>query len=344
MPSAQPYAMPTPAPTVGERNFLRLKKEFGIYQGNEVGPMVEQLPSCTDHLVEGLIPPRSVDLMVGDSGIGKSPLAYQLGLAVAAGVPFVGMRSRKAKVMYVDYENSLADARWMMDQQRKHLGLAEFPHTFQLWPLHLHPHHDAVEEVIDVFAPDLVILDSLRSFSPRMETDNHSLIEQIRRLRAMAAENGTSFLLIHHLRKRGGGANLENAELMDWLVRAAGVRALVNQSDVRLAVAPVRDGLVLRGHFRTHGEVGPYYLRRVRDEAGVPMGYERGIDDLVLSKLPEEFSFKEARLCYGRQNQATIEWLDALIARGFVERIKRGKYRKVVGGRIGGATGLNAPL
>src|SRR5579859_235175 len=82
-----------------ERAFLQLKKRYGIYQGDDLGPVVSTLPSSTQHLVQGLIPPRSVNILVGDSGIGKSPLVYQLGLAVASGTPFLDLPVTPAKVL-----------------------------------------------------------------------------------------------------------------------------------------------------------------------------------------------------------------------------------------------------
>lgn len=143
----------------------------------------------------------------------------------------------------------------------------------------------------------------------------------------MGAVHGTAFLLIHHLCKRDAGS-LKGAELMEWLIRGSGVRALVNQTDVRLAMAPISGGVLLRGHLRTHGEVGPFYLRRVRNESGEPVGYEQGIDDPVLAKLPEWFSFKQARMCYGKSDDSANRWLKKLIERGLVQKAGRA-YRKL---------------
>src|ERR1035438_3878316 len=84
--------------------FVQLKQSFGMYSGNEMAAIGRQLPA-DNHLVEGLIPQRSVNLLVGDSGIGKSPMAYQIALAVAGGVPFLSLPVRTGKVVVADYEN-----------------------------------------------------------------------------------------------------------------------------------------------------------------------------------------------------------------------------------------------
>jgi len=296
----QPQNLPADRPKkaageTGARNFRRLKNLYNIFDGSELDAVVAKLPSSNTHLVEGLIPPRSVNILVGDSAIGKSPLGYQLGLAVASGTPFLGMPVRQAKVLLVDFENDVVDARRILGQQRKHLGLAKCPHTFQLWLMNLSPLRENVEEVIATFAPDLVILDSLRSFNSKMESDNSVAVEQIKRLRVTAAEHGTAFLLIHHLHKQrqfghSRAVSLEEGEVMDWLLRAAGVRALINQTDVRLAFSQQSGRLVLRGHVRTRGEVGPFLLRRKwADGDDEPLGYERlTVEPAMLGNAAQE--------------------------------------------------------
>ena len=62
--------------------------------------------------------------------------------------------------------------------------------------------------------------------------------------------------------------------------------------------AAPESSLVLRGHFRTRGEIGPFLLRRSWDADGEPMGYERFTPDralldhaqqeAVFDRLPDE--------------------------------------------------------
>jgi len=79
------------------------------------------------------IPPRSVNILVGDSGIGKSPLAYQLGLCVAAGVPFLGMETQAGLVIMCDYENGMEESLNLSDQLARFLKLPEVPKNFVVW-------------------------------------------------------------------------------------------------------------------------------------------------------------------------------------------------------------------
>jgi len=139
--------------------------------------------------------------------------------------------------------------------------------------------------------------------------------------------------------------------VLEWLVRSAGARALINHTDVRIAVAARKDGvLVLRGHVRTRGEVGPLLISRVWDDAGEPRGYQRKSAipaDLVnpeqeaaLARLAESFSFTEAMKAYGRKHEATNLFLHKLIRLGLIGKTGRGEYRKSKMALETGPTGL----
>jgi len=86
-------------------------------------------------LVAGFLGRRSVSMLVGDSGLGKSPLAYQLGLCVAEGIPFLGMATEQGPVIYADFENGLQDSRDMRNGLARFLNLTKCPENFFCGPL-----------------------------------------------------------------------------------------------------------------------------------------------------------------------------------------------------------------
>jgi hypothetical protein len=329
--------------------FSKLKERYGMYSGGQIERITDQLPA-DDYLVEGLIPPCSVNLLVGDSGIGKSPMAYQIGLAVAGGARFLGLPVTPGKVIFVDYENHLRDVQRIVAQQCRHLGLEGTPDHFLFWPLSRTPDVKDVEDIIDSLTPELVVIDSLRAYQPEMETDSVKAVLQIRKLRGIAARRGTASLLVHHVRRhlRLASAGLEDGHALDWLRRAAGVRALVNQTDVRLALArrapdTVRTegaaDLVLSGHFRTRGDVGPFLIRRLWDSDGEPTGYERfepnpamianQEQESAFHQLPGDFTFTEAKRTLGKANESVNWFLHKLVRLGLATKTGRGEYRKI---------------
>lgn len=56
--------------------------------------------------VDGWIPRREVTLLYGDGGIGKTLLTHQYAVAAAAGIPWLGLRTRPARVMCFFCEDS----------------------------------------------------------------------------------------------------------------------------------------------------------------------------------------------------------------------------------------------
>src|SRR5437016_4039871 len=118
-----------------QREFLDITQTYGMYTGQALDSLKGK--TAEPDLVAGWLPVRSVNILIGDSGVGKTPLAYQLGLCVAAGLPFLGAATRRGRVLILDFENGARDWHRMLDQQRKFLGLANFPSpNLIFWPVH----------------------------------------------------------------------------------------------------------------------------------------------------------------------------------------------------------------
>jgi hypothetical protein len=304
--------------------------------------------------VEGFISHNSVSVLVGDSGLGKSPLAYQLGLCVAEGIPFLDMKTERGLVIYADYENGLLDSREMRDALVRHLQLPRAPDNFILWTPDCARRSLVIEDVCSCAKPSLFIIDSLRSHDPYLEKTEQAGTGMAK-LRSVASKLRVAILAIHHVRKPGpdGVPSLdkEDTVLMQWLNQAAGARAIVNQSDSRIAAdLPARGHageMVLRWHRRVSGESGPMYLERVFDEEGRPIGYRRIIGANLLNnpdqqeayeRLPRAFRFKEAKQAYGATDDPSRKWLVKCENVGLVKRVGHGEYRKIL---IAGAAGPN---
>jgi len=154
-------------------------------------------------LVAGLIARRSVSILVGDSGLGKSPLAYQLGLCVAAGIPFLGMPTEQGAVVYADYENGMDESNLLIGRLSGFLGLPNPPANFCLWsPDHANGSFD-LDAICSEVKPSLIILDSLRAHDPNFEKTDHAG-EGMKRLRSAGAyKHSVAIIAIHHTKKPG---------------------------------------------------------------------------------------------------------------------------------------------
>ena len=116
----------------------------------------------------------------------------------------------------------------------------------------------------------------------------------------------------------------------------------MNQSDVRIGIAETSKGnaaLVMRGHVRVTGDIGPFYLERIFDNNEQPISYRKmsGVQFLgkeqqtAFEALPADFSFKDAKAKYGRQSQATVDFLKKCQRAGILIQ-ERGGYSKVFRG------------
>jgi hypothetical protein len=317
-----------------------------LMQPNDVDRVCDQERRANKNgVVTGLIAPRSVSVLIGDSGIGKSPLAYQLGLCVAAGVPFLGMPTQEGLIVYADYENPIEESRELRDRQVGFLELPIAPDNFLLWTPDSGDSLD-IEGICSDVKPAMFIIDSLRSHDPQFEKSENAG-EAMKRLNTIARMYGTAILAIHHVRKPGEvGVPLLDSEdtgLMVWLKQAAGHSSIINQSHTRIAV-DLPDGrknldaaLVLRWHWRIKGETGPVYVERMSDDEGEPQGYRlaTGVELLgdetqkdKFRMLPRQFAFKEAKQIYGRADDPTRKWLLKCASLGLLRQIRRGQYEK----------------
>jgi hypothetical protein len=300
--------------------------------------------------VAGFLPRRAVSFLVGDSGIGKSPLAYQLGLSVAAGVPFLGMETESGLVVMGDYENGMEESLNLSEQVARFLGIPKVPDNFVVWsadhangkPMDIPSICESATQI-----PRLIIIDSLRSHDAHFEKHEHAA-EKMNQLNRVAHKSGAAILLVHHTRKPNREHSVpaldrDDTRVMQWLKETAGGGALMNQSHTRIAVDSI-DGrshldaaLILRWYRKSKGEAGPLYLERVCDEDGEPFGY-RALADLRLManldqeaafrKLPVKFAFEEAKKAFGRTDDPTNKWLRKCASLGLVKKVGRGRYER----------------
>jgi hypothetical protein len=293
-------------------------KRLGIYTPDMLRRAIER-EAKRPYLVEGLLRRGSVNLLVGNSGIGKTPLAIQIGLCVAAGIPLFGRAAQKGPVLYCDAESGRAEFWEMLAAISRFLGLHEPPADFHVWSPNWEDtsKHDPawwtagvlVSERVREVQPALIIADAFRTFWPNAETKNKEAADTFA---SMRKDKGT-WLVLHHLRKPSQQPGGEKVDLVEdphaWFREAAGAHAIVNHSDTRIGVE-VRRGeidLILSGFMRGTGLLTPLELARAFDDDGNPVGYRllTGIDRLnpddraVFDKLGATCRFKDVMAAFG---------------------------------------------
>lgn len=295
-------------------------------------------------LIEDLVPAGGIAIAAGESAIGKSPFFCQLGLCVAAGVPFVGMPIERGRVLYFDMENSLQDCKAMRDSILGFLKLKEAPQDFFLKQ---EPPND-LGRLLQVLRPKLVIIDSLRSFRPDVTEGNGTASRWLQEIRKLSRKHGCAFVIVHHLRKPAQGSilprDLESRNVVSWLLAMEGPRALVNQTDVRIAIE--------EGDFKP-AALRVKWSRRVRGDSPV-MSVERVFEDdkpfgyrhltgagllsaekrAVLDTLSQEFTTADTKVVrhahgLGDGNDPTNKFLAECTHVRAIEKTGKGHWRKL---------------
>lgn len=312
-------------------------RSLGVLWPDEIDRLCAE-QQRVDFLVEDFLPPTSLAIAAGESTIGKSPLLCQLGLCVAAGVPFLGLSTRRARVLYLDLENSLRDGRTMRDSIVKLLRLDKAPFNFLVVS---EPPAD-LDSLIKEVRPRLVMIDSLRAFRPEVTTKNALAGQWLKEIRHLARKYDCTFLIVHHLRKSNVEypvPDLAECTVANWLAEMEGPRAFVNQTDVRIAIAEgdrEPTALKLKWSRRVHGDMPMVLLERVYGEDD-PLGYRQltGIgllsDDRrkVFETLSTEFSTGDARKALNRGDEATDNFLKECTRLRLIDKVRRGRWKKL---------------
>jgi hypothetical protein len=199
--------------------------------------------------------------------------------------------------------------------------------------------------------PVLAVIDPLGALFPAAEDKNVEANSAYARLRRLMSDCGCSPLVSHHRKKpndKRAVPRLERTPIHNWFMDARGATALINGSDIRIAVdrpvprkaANQKDevAMVLGGFGRVRGEFPLVHLTRVRDKSGQPLGYRclggAGLlrnphQERAYEQLPNRFRFMEAKRVYGKGSQATSDWLNRCIEVGILRVSPDGAYEKV---------------
>jgi archaellum biogenesis ATPase FlaH len=309
----------------GDESYNRELLKLGIFTSETLKESIGR-DERKQFVVEGLLGRGSVNLLVGDSGLGKTPLSIQIGMCVAAGISVFERTVQKGSVLYCDAESGKHDFFETMQSVARFLGLSEPPPNFHVWS----PNWEVatadeerwssdlnrIRERVDAVEPSLVVIDALRSFWPEAEAKNQNAAET---LKGLKKSKGVTWMVLHHRRKTSHERVV--ADLAEspnqWFQESAGSMALVNQSDTRIGVEPHPQretaDLLVAGFIRGKGPFVPLDLTRVRDEEeGAPVGYRllTGIERLnpedrkVYNRLPSRFKFKDVLRELGGQSDS----------------------------------------
>lgn len=175
----------------------------------------DKLPPARVWHVVDLIPARTVSLLGGDGGVGKSILGLQLAFATAAGLPWIGQHVRQGRALHLSAEDDRDELHRRTDAISKFYGtpLDQAP-GLTMWSL---ADEDAVlvtghsgealqptarwEELrryIELDRPALIIFDSLADVYGGNENERAQVRQFVRLLRGLVMPFDGAVVLLGH--------------------------------------------------------------------------------------------------------------------------------------------------
>ena len=179
----------------------------------------------TSFLIDKLIPEKSIIVLAGQSGVGKSMLSLNMSIAVATGTDIFENKSHQSNVIYIDEENRTVRCKERLRKQlramdlnpdrvknrlkfliSKNLKIGSEQQVNNCFSL------KDIEEYIKNYKPKLIILDSLIRFFLGDENSSSDTRHIFDALKMFTEKYDISFIVLHHLGKtlNGGKPTLES--------------------------------------------------------------------------------------------------------------------------------------
>lgn len=223
--------------TAGEKviPMPRPKGPFPLLTASELWAPLEE----PEYVIEGVVRRASLTQLVAYGSSGKTWLAIDACLSVAAAVPWLGrFEASRGRAAYIDYENGSYELR-----RRLH-GVAR--------ARELTPPLDGIEACVMPSAymtgegfdkqiaqlargRDLVVIDTLRAASPGCDENDSSIRVGLDHLRRAAEVTGCAFLVLVHAKKTSG-----NITAIDAREAGRGSSAIFDAADVVLHATYVK--------------------------------------------------------------------------------------------------------
>lgn len=260
------------------------------------------------------------------------------------------MKVKPGPVLYADYENNLAQAKGMLENIARYLGLPGVPKDFYYWNAnYASPQFGTDHSILDIVRkvkPVLTCIDTLSAAFPDAEDSNKNANALFTDVRSVISEIQTTFFFTHHF---GKSKNIGDCKTpFELLKNARGASALVNGSDLRLAVTEpsasrFADGecvFELSGFVRGGGQIPVISVGRVFDDDGVAIGYRRLTGtrllqnekyQAVFAALPHDFRAKDVEEHFPRSHSSAGAFIDACVSAHIIRKVVRGRYEKTIG-------------
>jgi len=227
----------------------------------ETWESIRSMDIKVEWIVDRLVPKESIIVLFGKGGIGKTWLVMDIARSVGSGTPFLGLRTTKSQVIFLDFENPLA----VLNIRTQKLGEADGVWFWRANNSNLKaPRLDSKEwELYKQLPPGAVlIIDTLRAAQGRDENASDQMGMITGRLKELR-DLGFTVILLHHTAKNSDTAAKGSTAIVDLADHILGLTIIKKKSDgseVILDDEDSDDTAVYRFGIRGKTRFEPYHL------------------------------------------------------------------------------------
>lgn len=177
------------------------------YKPVALSDLLANPPESPGWLVDQLFPVGSLNVIGGDSGIGKSWITLYLALCVASGKPFLGqLPVKKGKVLLIDEEDAMTLIHDRLKRLMKGMGLKDqaLPVSFLVSQGVLVDRSESYKALVNTVReqnPDLIVIDSLVRVHGADENSTSEISKVLVQIRHLTEECQRTVIMTHHTRK-----------------------------------------------------------------------------------------------------------------------------------------------
>lgn len=289
-------------------------------------------------IVEGLVPRGATVALYSASGVGKSLFSLELAARVSGGGVFLGMKTTKTTVLYVDHENGprttivpRLKSMGFAPEQLKNLKVLSFP---SMATLDSEAGGLAIIRAVAQFDAGLVVIDTVSRTIQGEENSNDTWLSFFRHTGKLLKEAEVAYVRLDHSGKdetkgqRGGSAKTGDVEIILQLTRTGGGKFMLSPEKDRDQVLP-HGGITfrrLREPLRSE-RVLPTRAKDIEGKfsADVQAKIDRTNKVCEVLKVPgTEFSKTNLARTIGCRPELVNPILDALVEKKFVVYVPTG--------------------
>ena len=173
--------------------------------------LLDSESEAMDWLVSGLLPVGETVLLCALPKVGKSKLAIDLAFSVATGESrFLGQETKQGKVLLITPDASKMSLKQELTKRGFRKQDSPNLHIFPEWSI---DQMAVLEEELENFRPDLVVIDSLKKITAGKEISENSaeFADNIIVLNDMLKRYRATGILVHHANKSNDAIGVERA-------------------------------------------------------------------------------------------------------------------------------------